>query len=178
MLMNDVAQLLQEYEIPEQERIILLAIAAAESALDPLAKGDNLSNYHGYFHQLYAPYASGGYLAFGLFQIFTYWHRDRLLHATKDTDPDAWAVWLMQPANNVAMAVDIYLNQGLSAWSAYKAETYKPFMPAATLATRSLPPFEPDPPAALDEGEPQTLVRTLRHIADRLELHFGLRPYP
>jgi len=115
MNMNELDPILRDAGFTEAERITMLAIAAAESGLNPAAQGDPLTNYSGYWHQLYTPYAANGFLAFGLFQVFTYWHHEKLIFSTKSHNPEDWATWLFVPENNAQMAMLIYKSQGYQA---------------------------------------------------------------
>lgn len=178
MIQAELAAILRDHEVPRETAITLIAIATAESGLNPAAEGDSIDNYTGYWRQLYTPYAAHNFLAFGLFQVFTYWHHESLIFKTKSYDPEDWARWLKDPENNVTIALEIHAKQGFEAWSVYKAGSHAQYLTAARIAWDSLPPFTPDPPQALDEGEASTIIRTLEHITDRLRIYFELPRTP
>lgn len=176
MEIESLALLIDEQPWDANTKTTMLAIAIAESGLNEHATGDPLSNYKGHWNDTYGPYASGGYLSFGLFQVFTYWHRDKLTRLTGSTNPDAWRAYLMDPLNNLQVAAEILGSTGLHAWSAYNQGTYLQFMPQAERAFTDLRAANvPQTVSGLAE-ECVTIIRTLRHIADRLESLFVLKP--
>jgi len=175
MNIDEVAALIDTQEWDYDTKVMMLAIAKAESGLNEHAKGDALSNYKGYWHQLYAPYSSEGYLAFGLFQVFTYWHREKLTRLTGSTDPNAWNAYLMSPENNIDVAAEILGSQGFNAWAVYTAGHHAQFLEEARAAFDRLFERMPASPQAMDREEARTIVRTLHHIIDRLEVFFDLK---
>jgi len=153
----------------DETKAVMMAIAKAESALKEDAKGDKLENYRGYWNQLYGPYSCDGFLAFGLWQIFTYWHAQKLTDYTHSKSPCDWAQWLQDPQNNVKIAADILQAQGFSAWSAYNQQTHLDHLTEARLALAAL---KVDEYAPWDDGHIESLKPVpslLRHLAHVLE---------
>jgi len=127
-------------EFAEPDRLVMLAIAGAESAFRPEARGDNLSEFNSADRARYGPWACADYLSFGGFQVFLpVWHSV----VTEMSHLDGacpLANWLMNPANNTRVARRILDQQGLTAWSTYKNEAYQQFLNEAGAALAALPP--------------------------------------
>ena len=58
------------FQWPREEAEVMVAIAGAESNWYNGAQGDALSSFPADQQARYAPYDCGGYLSFGLWQIF------------------------------------------------------------------------------------------------------------
>lgn len=165
MDMMTLAVIVDTQDWDNETKAVMMAIAKAESALNEHAEGDPIENYRGYWNQLYAPYACNGKLAFGLWQIFTYWHAEKLINYTHSKSPCDWAQWLKDPQNNVTIANDVLQSQGFSAWSAYNQQTHLDHLTEARITLAALQTDE-DPP--WDEGHIESLrpiPSLLRHLA-------------
>ena len=82
----------------------MVAIALAESSGNNRAQGDALSSFPADQQTRYAPYDCGGYLSFGLWQIFQGVHFGKLSNLTGSQDPCVWRDYLFRPEGNVWVA--------------------------------------------------------------------------
>lgn len=116
------------------DAITMVAIAGPESGYDSRAQGDPLSSFSPAERAVYDAYDCGGYLSFGLWQIFQGVHHGRLRAATGSSDPCQWRDYLFSPLNNAQMAHQVWLAQGFGAWTAYNNGSYLAYKPQAELA--------------------------------------------
>lgn len=169
MDMFELAVIVDIQDWDDETKATMMAIAKAESALNPDAQGDAISNYRGYWNQLYSPYQCNGFMAFGLWQIFTYWHAQKLIDYTHSNSPCDWAQWLKDPQNNATIANDVLQNQGFSAWSAYNQQTHLDHLTEARIALAALHSDDLPP---WDDGHIESLKpipSLLRHLAQVLD---------
>ena len=155
-------------EWTQDEAVIAVAIAGAESAWIVIAKGDKASDLGG---GLYDLYACEGYTSFGLWQINTRWHYPELQRYSGSSIPCDWRLWLGDPANNARLAHDLYVGRGGAwvDWSAYNGGQYKAYLAEAeaavdaVLAEPSAPPSsEPVPPL------PATVIQRIEILERRM----------
>ncbi len=135
-----------------EDAITMVAIAGAESSWREDAAGDPISYFHSIGQYQYDPYACGGYLSFGYWQIFQGVHYEALRSFTGSNDPCVWAAWLKNGAQNAQIAYNIWrgrLSVGLNPftpWSTYNNGAYLQFMDEARAAVEGAPAPAPIPP--------------------------------
>ena len=117
-------------------RVVMVAIAGAESSWADNAAGDPLSIYSdGGMSE--AAHSCGGRTSFGLWQINLPAHYPYLRSATGSTSPCSWASWLFVPANCARAALAVYQSQGLGAWTTYQDGRWRANIAAAQQAVAS-----------------------------------------
>jgi len=121
------------------DAITMLAIAGAESAFNPKARGDSLSSFSEADRQRYAANSCADYCSIGLWQIFMPVHMEMLEQLSGLSGSCVIANWLTTPANNARAAKAILDSQGLSAWSTYNGGQYEQFINEASSAILTLP---------------------------------------
>lgn len=132
---------------PGPDSITMLAIAGAESAYKPMARGDNLSDFPPELRLKYTPFACADFLSFGAWQIFLGVHSDLVSNLSNLSGACPLANWLMDPANNARAASRILASEGFGAWSTYGDGRYTAFIEQATQAINALPPGPGPQPA-------------------------------
>ena len=108
-------------------RVVMVAIAGAESNWDPQALGD---------YGLGGPTCGNSSTSWGLWQIHNV-HSAYLARVTGSPNPCTWVQWLMDPLNNAKAAEDIYQSQGLAAWSTYSSGAWAGYIGAAQSAVQA-----------------------------------------
>jgi len=141
-----------------QTATVMTAVAMAESGGNELAQGDHMDS----LPAKYAPLACGGYLSFGLWQVFLGVHSGLIDRMAGTAEPCTRALWLQDPQNNARAMHAILVNQGYAAWSAYSAGTYEIYMDAALRAV-----------AAAVQGPQSLPVEPRESEAIRLPLSLG-----
>jgi len=131
MNIHELAELTSRYIEDNETAAIMAAIAYGESGGRPDAQGDHLESYGAKWFNEYSPYAHNGYNSHGLFQVFMYWHREKLERLTGSKDVAVWANWLHSPDNNMQIALEILANQGFQAWSIYNVGVHKNYLEEA-----------------------------------------------
>lgn len=111
-------------------RVVMVAIAGAESGWNPVADGD--CGLGGPACGT-CPGAYGGATSWGLWQIHNA-HAAYLTAQTGSTDPCVWRQWLEVPRHNAFAAYHVYQSQGLAAWSTYRNGAWEPHRNAAAQA--------------------------------------------
>jgi len=109
---------------PQERQEIMVAIGGAESNWNPTAEGDRLDSFSPIRQESYREFAFGGYLSFGIWQIFLGVHTPRVRKLSGLSSPGELAAWLMVPDNNARVAAEILQEQGLEAWSTYSNGQY------------------------------------------------------
>jgi hypothetical protein len=94
---------------PPQAWQTMVAIAYAESNLNPRAVGDYLN----------LPGSCNGACSFGALQINLCAHRFLVAQMSGLQDPCQQAQWLMDPNNNALVAAAIWQSAGYGAWSTW-----------------------------------------------------------
>ena len=165
---QQIASLLKQQGVPQEQIAIMTAIGLAESGGDPKA------------HNRKAPDDSHG-----LFQVNMYGGlgpaRMKQFGLSKEQD-------LFDPTTNVKAAKQILGSQGLGAWSVYKSGKYKDFLPQAQQAAQNLPDVQQQTTAPQDTakrsgrtfiifGDTQPAVDTKYHLQDYIFRNFAdLKP--
>ena len=109
MTTTDIFNSLIAQGVPVTDAHTMVAIAQAESGLDPMEPGD-------------------GGTSIGLFQIHMPAWAAYLTKWTGSTNVFDWVTWLENSSNNVWAAAQVYKIQGLTAWTTYKTGAYLQFM--------------------------------------------------
>lgn len=123
---------------PPDKQEIMVAIAGAESDFVASAQGDRLDSFGQDSQERYAPFAWGGFLSFGPWQIFLGVHTPLVQQLSGLTTPGALAIWLFDPANCARVAAKILESQGLEAWSTYNDGQYRQYeIEASAAVTRA-----------------------------------------
>jgi hypothetical protein len=128
------------------DAIIMVAIAGAESGWRNDAQGDHYTIFPLNQQPIYLAYSCNGYTSFGLWQVNTRWHNDKLERRTGSTDPCVWRDLLFDPDSNANIAREIWGAQGFSAWSTYNNGDYRAYIDQATTAVDAVLPAPPGPP--------------------------------
>lgn len=133
---------------PSADRLTMIAIAGAESNWNPTAEGDRLDSFSPEAQARYAPFAFGGYLSFGYWQIFLGVHTDLVRLQSGLKTPGELATWLMNGSNNARVAATILASQGKEAWSTYNDAQYLSRETEASAALAAAIKADPANPAA------------------------------
>jgi len=132
MTIEITARAASQYFPAFEEAVLMTAICGGESTFNPEAGGDPpiglLKRYSGF--------ACNGKLSWGLGQIFLgVWAPTVANMSGIDISrPCDLARWLSDPMNNLRMCRHVFEAQGWTAWSAFKAGTYQPYMESARVA--------------------------------------------
>lgn len=120
-------------------RVVMVAIAGAESGWNPNALGD-----YGFGGPTCPTYGSA--TSYGLWQIHNV-HSAYLSQQAGSTNPCVWIPWVLNPIHNAEAARSIYESQGLGAWSTYTNGAYRAHLSAAqaALASSANQPLTPGP---------------------------------
>lgn len=138
MTIADAALAARDYFSPP-DAITMLAIAGAESAFNPKARGDSLSSFTEAQRERYGPFTCADYCSIGLWQIFMPVHMEMLERLSGLSGACPIANWLTTPANNARAAKEILDGEGFSAWSVYNGGQYERFVTEAQAALFGLP---------------------------------------
>lgn len=135
-----VAALAIKYWKNKDDAINMTAIAAAESCWNPNAAGDLWEKLSGENREYGKKFNCGGYCSWGLWQIFMSVHKDNILKnlGAPVNNPKETAKWLLNPANNVKAAYEVWKVQGFKAWSTYTNGKYETYLELAREAVQSI----------------------------------------
>lgn len=126
------------------DRIIAVAIAAAESGEFYALHGDHLNIFSPAQQAAWVRYSCEGFLSHGPWQVFAGVHHNILTQMSESPDPCYWSHWL-EDYNNAAYAAFCvwllhggYTQQGWRAWSTYNNRSYERYLERAAEAVRQI----------------------------------------
>ena len=133
--------------LPAEHAAVFLAVAAAESGLDPWAASGPAAEHPE--ADLVAALAAadplgarprpsgtpGPYTRFGLWQLDTTRWARLLARETRSPDPYVWALWLRSPEASARAAVEAFRDRrGFGTWPSYADGSYRAHLAAAEAA--------------------------------------------